>query len=93
MENKNENLYDIFKKYSYSQLQKLFKEAKTKDEAVTIIVSVNGKMRDKIEVGLDATKEEVEKKALESDKIKSFLNGAAIKKIIVVPGKIVNIVI
>ena len=32
MENKNENLYDIFKKYSYSQLQKLFKEAKTKDE-------------------------------------------------------------
>ena len=70
-----------------------FDEAKTKDEAVTIIVSVNGKMRDKIEVGLDATKEEVEKKALESDKIKSFLNGAAIKKIIVVPGKIVNIVI
>ena len=32
MENKNENLYDISKKYSYSQLQKLFKEAKTKDE-------------------------------------------------------------
>ena len=32
MENKNENLYDIFQKYSYSQLQKLFKEAKTKDE-------------------------------------------------------------
>ena len=32
MENKNENLYDIFQKYSYSQLQKLFKEEKTKDE-------------------------------------------------------------
>ena len=32
MENKNESLYDIFKKYSYSQLQKLFKEAKTKEE-------------------------------------------------------------
>ena len=32
MENKNENLYDIFKKYSYSQLKELFKKAKTKDE-------------------------------------------------------------
>ena len=36
-------------------------ESKTKDETVTIIVSVNGKMRDKIEVSHDATREEVEK--------------------------------
>ncbi|MBQ6817412.1 MAG: leucine--tRNA ligase [Bacilli bacterium] len=70
-----------------------YDEAKTKDESVTIIVSVNGKMRDKIEVSHDASKEVVEKQALASEKVQSFINGAAIKKIIVVPGKIVNIVI
>lgn len=32
MENKEENLYDIFQRYSYSQLKKLFKDAKTKEE-------------------------------------------------------------
>ena len=70
-----------------------FDEEKTKDAAVTIIVSINGKMRDKIEVAHGASKEEVEKQALSSEKVQSFLNGAPIKKIIIVPGKIVNIVI
>ena len=70
-----------------------FDEAKTKDALVTIIVSINGKMRDKIEVSPEASKKEVEKQALASEKVQSFLNGAAIKKIIIVPGKIVNIVI
>lgn len=70
-----------------------FDEAKTKDALVTIIVSINGKMRDKIEVSHDASKEEVEKQALASEKVQSFLNGAQIKKVIIVPGKIVNIVI
>ena len=32
MENKEENLYDIFQRYSYSQLKKLFKDSKTKEE-------------------------------------------------------------
>ena len=50
-------------------------------------------MRDKIEVAHGASKEEVEKQALSSEKVQSFLNGAPIKKIIIVPGKIVNIVI
>ena len=50
-------------------------------------------MRDKIEVSPNASKEDVEKQALASEKVQSFINGAAIKKIIIVPGKIVNIVI
>ena len=68
-------------------------ESKTKDETVTIIVSVNGKMRDKIEVSHDATREEVEKLALSSAKVMTFTNGATPKKVIYVPGKIVNIVL
>ena len=65
---------------------------KTKDESLTIIVSVNGKMRDKIEVAHTATKEEIEKQALASPKVASFLV-SPIKKVIYVPGKIVNIVL
>lgn len=65
---------------------------KTKDETLTIIVSVNGKMRDKIEVAHTATKEEIEKQALASPKVASFLV-SPIKKVIYVPGKIVNIVL
>lgn len=67
-------------------------ESKTKDDTLTIIVSVNGKMRDKIEVAHSATKEEIEKIALDSAKVKTFLI-SPIKKIIYVPGKIVNIVL
>ena len=67
-------------------------ESKTKDDTLTIIVSVNGKMRDKIEVSHPATNEEIEKLALDSAKVKTFLI-SPIKKVIYVPGKIVNIVL
>ena len=50
-------------------------------------------MRDKLEVEMNASKETVEKKALESEKVKAFINGASVKKVIVVPNKLVNIVI
>ena len=66
--------------------------SKTKDDTLTIIVSVNGKMRDKIEVAHTATKEEIEKQALASQKVAAFLV-SPIKKVIYVPGKIVNIVL
>ena len=70
-----------------------FDENKVALEKATIIVQVNGKMRDKLEVEMNASKETVEKKALESEKVKAFINGASVKKVIVVPNKLVNIVI
>ena len=60
---------------------------------VSIMVQVNGKLRDKLEVSADAPKEEVEALALNSQKVKQFTDGHEIVKVIVVPKKIVNIVI
>ncbi|MDG1438044.1 MAG: leucine--tRNA ligase, partial [Emcibacteraceae bacterium] len=63
------------------------------ETSVTIIVQVQGKLRDKLEVAKDMDKAELEKLALASEKVQTFTDGKAIKKIIVVPNKIVNIVV
>lgn len=65
----------------------------TKDSTITYVVSINGKLRDKMELASEATNDEIEKAALTLDKIKSQIEGHTIVKIIVVPKKIVNIVI
>ncbi|MBR7109106.1 MAG: leucine--tRNA ligase, partial [Akkermansia sp.] len=57
-----------------------------------IVIQVNGKLRDKITVAADAAKEEVEAVALASSRIQEFTNGKTIRKVIVVPGRLVNIV-
>ncbi len=56
-------------------------------------VSINGKMRAKVSLPLNLSKDEIEKKALEHDGLKKWLDGKTPKKVIVVPGKIVNIVV
>ena len=61
-------------------------------DAVTLAVQVNGKLRGTIEVGVQAAKAEVEALALAEPNVVKFMEGMAVKKIIVVPGKIVNIV-
>jgi leucyl-tRNA synthetase len=55
-------------------------------------ISFNGKMRFKLELPLDMSKEEIEKTVLEHEKTKAQLQGREPKKVIVVPGKIVNVV-
>ena len=66
--------------------------ALTKD-AVTLAVQINGRLRGTIEAAVGAQREEVEKAALADPGVAKFLAGAAVKKIVVVPGKIINIVI
>jgi leucyl-tRNA synthetase len=56
-------------------------------------IQVNGKRRDEIEVSLELSKNEIEKIVLERPSVLRILNGSSPKKIIVVPGKIVNVVI
>ena len=68
-------------------------EAALKEDSVKYPVSFNGKSRFVIEVPADASKEEVEKLALENPGAAKWLEGKTIRKIIVVPGKIVNIVV
>ena len=64
-----------------------------KSSSITMVVQINGKVKDKIEVDAEISKEEMEKHALNSDKIKELTAGKTIIKTIVVPGKLVNIVV
>jgi leucyl-tRNA synthetase len=61
-------------------------------DSVTIAVQINGKMRATIDIANNAGREETEKTALENANVKKHLDGLTIKKVIVVPNKIVNIV-
>ena len=60
--------------------------------SIEMVVQVNGKVRGKIQVAADAPRDEVEKLALEDDNVQRFTEGVTIRKIIVVPGRLVNIV-
>ncbi|MCH7399755.1 leucine--tRNA ligase [Belliella sp. DSM 107340] len=70
-----------------------FKEEYLVENSHEYPVSINGKMRTKLSLSLSLTKEEIEKAALEDETVQKWLEGNAPKKMIVVPGKIVNIVI
>ena len=62
-------------------------------DTMTIIVQVNGKLRSKLELPVDADKEAIEQRALDDEKVRAYLNAQAPKKVIYVPGKLVNIVV
>ncbi|GLQ35404.1 leucine--tRNA ligase [Amylibacter marinus] len=68
-------------------------ESKLVDDTVILPIQVNGKRRAEIEVAISATKDQIEKMALETPAVTRILDGAAPKKIIVVPGRIVNVVV
>jgi len=61
-------------------------------DSLTLAVQVNGKLRGTIEVAADASREQVEARAKEEPNTAKFLDGKEIRKVIIVPGKIVNIV-
>ncbi|MFA5230000.1 MAG: hypothetical protein WC422_00845 [Candidatus Paceibacterota bacterium] len=64
------------------------------EKNVSIVVQVNGKLRDVIEMTKDLSQEEVTKKALNSPKIQNYLaNGTPIKKVIFIANKMINFVI
>jgi leucyl-tRNA synthetase len=62
------------------------------EDTIEIPVQINGKLRDRTTVPANASQEEMEKAALANEKVQSFLAGKTVKKVIVVPGKLVNIV-
>ena len=62
-------------------------------DAVTLAVQVNGKLRGTVEVAVDAPREAIEAAALAEPNVAAFVAGQPPKKVIVVPGKIVNIVV
>ena len=70
-----------------------FDESKIVEDTYTMIVQVNGKVRGKIEVDSNTSKEEMEELAFTIDNVKNFIEGKEIVKVIVVPKKLVNIVV
>ncbi|NTW15742.1 MAG: class I tRNA ligase family protein [Candidatus Moranbacteria bacterium] len=62
-------------------------------DTLTIVVQVNGKVRDTFEVPADIAEDELRAKALSSDKVRSYLDGKEPKRVIVIPGKLVNVVV
>jgi leucyl-tRNA synthetase len=70
-----------------------YDESKLVEDEVEIVVQINGKVRTKLQMPKDATKEQMEQQALEDEKIKEYIDGKAVRKVITVPGKLVNIVV
>jgi len=70
-----------------------FKEELCISDTVTIAVQISGKLRDKIDMPINSSKEAVEKAALSQNKVQSYTEGKQVVKIIVVPNKLINIVI
>ncbi|ATO46053.1 hypothetical protein C5L30_000304 [Companilactobacillus farciminis] len=70
-----------------------YDESKLVSDTVEIIVQVNGKLRDKLEVATDTDKAKLEELARNDEKVQKFIDGKNIVKVIVIPNKIVNIVV
>ncbi|MFC2007060.1 leucine--tRNA ligase [Chloroflexota bacterium] len=64
-----------------------------RDEEITLIIQVNGKLRDRITVPASVTETEARQLAVESDRVKPHLEGKEESKVIYVPGRLVNIVV
>lgn len=70
-----------------------YDEALLVENTVKLIIQVNGKVRDTIEVAADISEDEAKKTVLQRDTVKKWIEGKEIKKIIFVGGKILNIVV
>ncbi|MGH8763271.1 MAG: class I tRNA ligase family protein, partial [Nitrosospira sp.] len=67
-------------------------KALVQDE-IELVVQVNGKLRGQIRVARDTKREVIECLALESDQVQKFIAGKAVKKVVLVPGRLLNIVV
>ncbi len=61
-------------------------------ETITLVIQVNGRVRDRVQVAADISDAETRRLALERTKIRQFLNGREVADVIVVPGRLVNVV-
>jgi len=70
-----------------------YSEAALEEEQLLIVVQVNGKVRGKITVSADVDQTQIESEALQDQKVRSFLDGKKVQKVIHVPRRLVNIVV
>jgi len=62
------------------------------DDEVTLPIQINGKRRSELKVAKDAAKDDIEAMAMADEAVKRSLDGLTIRKVIIVPGRIINIV-
>ncbi|MFO7537371.1 MAG: class I tRNA ligase family protein, partial [Chloroflexota bacterium] len=70
-----------------------YDEALTVDEEITIVVQVNGKVRDRIQVAVDVDEGVLRQTAVQAPDVQRFIQNKTIRDVIVVPGRLVNIVV
>jgi leucyl-tRNA synthetase len=68
-------------------------EELAREEEITLVVQVNGKLRDRVVVPVSITEDEAKQKALDSQRVKTYLGGRQVAKVIYVPGRLVNLVV
>ena len=68
-------------------------EAVLESATVTIIAQVNGKLRNRLQLPADATDKEIEEAALADERVQRFVEGKPIRKVIVVPNRLINVVV
>ncbi len=62
-------------------------------DEITVVVQVNGKVRERLSVPAEISDDELKEKALAAEKVQSFIGGKDVRKVIVIPKKLVNIVV
>ena len=70
-----------------------YDEELIEEEKITLIVQINGKLRDKIEVDKDIAQEDAQTQVLQRDKVKKYISNKKILKTIFVPGRLINFVV
>jgi leucyl-tRNA synthetase len=70
-----------------------YNEGLIKKDKLEIVIQVDGKVRDKLEAGFDSSEEKIKEKALESEKIKKWIQDKEISKILFVPNKLINFIL
>ena len=68
-------------------------EAALEQDLIEIVVQVNGKLRGRINVSADASRDDIAEMALQDENVKRFVAGQEVRKTIVVPGRLVNVVV
>ena len=71
----------------------LFSAEALKEESYELVIQINGKVRDKINIEIDSNDEEIKNKTLIRPNVKKWIDQKTIRKIIIVKGKIINIVV
>ncbi len=90
----SEELWSLagFKRLCCQQKWPKYKPKLVEEKMITLVVQINGKVRDKIETEADISQREAEGLALKSEKVKKWIKDKKIKKTIFVPGKLINLV-